>query len=505
MNPFSVVFKEALKYAKKRKIVLPDEYYQKMTARQRKQAVSIAGLAKLSLIGQIMSQLQKVLESGGTFKDFQKDVNGVLPKHRLDNIFRTNIQMAYAQGRHEQQQANKKRRPYLMYSAINDKRTRHDHARLDGVIRPIDDSFWDKHTPPIDYRCRCTVLALTEKEAKEKGVTSDDNLPKNVQTFGSSPKSYTDDLIKLVDDVPTPPMGDSKVWNKLKNDIKSHDVLPPPQEWQSVAKIGEELYKKHQHIFDKVDFGKPFDFSNAVREVMKIEGVKVGGEVSMIGEYTEKVQSVLNAYPTAWIEKSNELGKIVVKNSPKRGYHLLIDNPKTAEALQNKDYFKFYKLAEFKKFAGKINHNDSLVLLNYLEQDGVFRLSHDITIHEFGHRLQSAMPELDEYFTQFWIARTKGEKTRPLAKIQSERGEFPTYDKKEVGRKDNFANVYVGKNYGTDDNPAPKEVLTMTFQQLLGSNTMNYATDIKPDTEKYWQNDREMLYLGLALLIRYKP
>lgn len=220
MNPFSVLFKKALEYAKKRKIVLPDEYYQKMTARQRRQAVSIAGLAKLSLIGQIMSQLHKVLESGGTFKDFQKNVNGVLPKHRLDNIFRTNIQMAYAQGRYEQQQMNKKRRPYLMYSAINDKRTRHDHARLDGCVRPIDDPFWDKHTPPIDYRCRCTVLALTEKQAKEKGVTSDDDLPKNVQTFGSSPKSYTDDLVKLIDDVPIPPMGDSKVWNALKEQIK---------------------------------------------------------------------------------------------------------------------------------------------------------------------------------------------------------------------------------------------------------------------------------------------
>lgn len=225
MNPFSVLFEQALKYAKRRKIVLPDEYYHKMTARQRKQAVSIAGLAKLSLISLIMGELNKTLQSGGTFKDFQQNAKGVLPQHRLDNIFRTNIQMAYAQGRYEQQQMNKKRRPYLMYSAINDKRTRHDHARLDGVIRPIDDSFWDKHTPPIDYRCRCTVLALTEKEAKEKGVTSVDDLPKNVQTFGSGPKDYSDDLGKLIDDVPVPIGGDEMVWQALKGEIKEQQKL----------------------------------------------------------------------------------------------------------------------------------------------------------------------------------------------------------------------------------------------------------------------------------------
>lgn len=130
-----------------------------------------------------MAQLQNVLDNDGNFDDFQKMVEGndvdiTLPKHRLDNIYRTNIQMAYSYGRYQQQQANKKNKPYLMYSAVNDSRTRPTHRALHGMIRPIDDQFWNIHTPPSDYRCRCHTVALTEAQAKDKGVTPADDLPK---------------------------------------------------------------------------------------------------------------------------------------------------------------------------------------------------------------------------------------------------------------------------------------------------------------------------------------
>lgn len=261
---FDVLFQKAIDYAKNRKIVLPDEYYHAMTARQRRQAVSIAGLARLAQISHIMNELNKVLENGGTFSDFQKQVGGDLPKHRLDNIFRTNIQMAYAQGRYAHQQINKKHRPYLMYDAINDSRTRHDHARLDGVIRHIDDPFWDKHTPPIDYRCRCTVLALTEEEAKEKGITSDDDLPQNIKTFGSSPKDYQNDLDRLIDDVPVPIGGNSKAWQELKNRIKQEQAQ------------ATEIIDKVQELYAAMAKQEPF-ITQAMTDITQKAGVSLAG------------------------------------------------------------------------------------------------------------------------------------------------------------------------------------------------------------------------------------
>ena len=163
---FDVQFIEAIAYALNRDVVLPDDYYEGMTPIQRQQAVSIAGLAQTEQIKHVMGLVNEQLVDGGTFADFQKavkagDIDVNLPKHRLDNIFRTNIQGAYGRGRWYQQQQNKAERPYLMRDGINDIRQRPAHKALDGVVRHIDDPFWQKHYAPDGYRCFLPDTAIS--------------------------------------------------------------------------------------------------------------------------------------------------------------------------------------------------------------------------------------------------------------------------------------------------------------------------------------------------------
>ena len=47
--------------------------------------------------------------------------------------------------------------PNLEYTTAKDDRVRDSHAKLDGVIRPINDGFWDTYYPPNGWRCRCSV------------------------------------------------------------------------------------------------------------------------------------------------------------------------------------------------------------------------------------------------------------------------------------------------------------------------------------------------------------
>ena len=47
--------------------------------------------------------------------------------------------------------------PNLEYTTAKDDRVRDSHAKLDGVIRPINDKFWDTYYPPNGWRCRCSV------------------------------------------------------------------------------------------------------------------------------------------------------------------------------------------------------------------------------------------------------------------------------------------------------------------------------------------------------------
>lgn len=203
---FDVQFIEAIAYALNREVVLPDNYYNVMTPIQRQQAVSIAGLAQTEQIKHVMGLVNEQLVDGGTFADFQKavkagDIDINLPRHRLDNIFRTNIQGAYGRGRWYQQQQNKDERPYLMRDGINDSRQRPAHKILDGIIRPIDDPFWQTHTAPDSYRCRCIMRSLTKEQAQAKGVTVADDLPdiKPQDGFsGGTPAQYTNRMTTLV-------------------------------------------------------------------------------------------------------------------------------------------------------------------------------------------------------------------------------------------------------------------------------------------------------------------
>ena len=174
-----VTFLEALQYAHSKKVVLPDEFYS-MDLKTRQMATTVSFLSSLEQAESVIKSLNKTLASGGTFNDFQKlvaDSEIVLPKHYLDNVFRTNIQSAYGHGRWQQQQRNKDKRQYLMYSAINDSRVRPAHLALNRIVLPINHPFWLTHYPPLGFRCRCTCIALTEAQALKYGITPDDKLP----------------------------------------------------------------------------------------------------------------------------------------------------------------------------------------------------------------------------------------------------------------------------------------------------------------------------------------
>jgi SPP1 gp7 family putative phage head morphogenesis protein len=188
-----ITFLEALHFAKSRKIVLPDEFYS-MDLNTRQLATTVSFLSGILQIETVIKSLNKTLAEGGTFNDFQKLVEEneiVLSKHYLKNVFRTNIQTAYGHGRWQQQQKNKANRPYLMYSAIDDTRVRPSHLALNRIIRHIDDPFWLLYYPPWGFMCRCTVIALTEKEAQKLGITSDEDLPQIAEDMGWSTSPLT--------------------------------------------------------------------------------------------------------------------------------------------------------------------------------------------------------------------------------------------------------------------------------------------------------------------------
>lgn len=90
--------------------------------------------------------------------------------HRLRTIFNTNMDVAYARAHWHHVQENKHARPYLMYVAVLDQRTRPSHAAMHGKVFHVDDPIWDHLYPPNDWGCRCSVRALTAEQVAELGL-----------------------------------------------------------------------------------------------------------------------------------------------------------------------------------------------------------------------------------------------------------------------------------------------------------------------------------------------
>lgn len=75
-------------------------------------------------------------------------------------------------------QENKETLPLLKYITVGDDRVRPEHAELEGVIRPVDDDFWDMYYPPNGWNCRCDVIQLSDgTETPLDDIVTPANMP----------------------------------------------------------------------------------------------------------------------------------------------------------------------------------------------------------------------------------------------------------------------------------------------------------------------------------------
>ncbi|MEW9901042.1 PBECR2 nuclease fold domain-containing protein [Chitinivorax sp. PXF-14] len=155
-------------------------------------AFTAAGVMKADVLADLKAGLVDALKHGHTRQEFIDGLTPLLQKkgwwgthaqtdpqtgemhgkgltpRRLGTIFDTNMQTAYMAGRYQAMLANVDDRPYWMYSAIMDRRTRPSHAALNGRVFRHDDPIWNSIFPPNGFRCRCSVRALDGDDLKAR-------------------------------------------------------------------------------------------------------------------------------------------------------------------------------------------------------------------------------------------------------------------------------------------------------------------------------------------------
>jgi SPP1 gp7 family putative phage head morphogenesis protein len=153
--------------------MLPSEYYGSIPDEARHAAFTVSTLASLEQITAVMDSLYSAMRSGMSMKEWREQAlktDWSLSPARLDLIYRTHVQNAYMMGHWRQFEENRMRRGYLMYSAIDDARVRPSHLAMSGYVARIDDAIWNQWSPPCGFNCRCTLISLTEAQAKARGL-----------------------------------------------------------------------------------------------------------------------------------------------------------------------------------------------------------------------------------------------------------------------------------------------------------------------------------------------
>jgi SPP1 gp7 family putative phage head morphogenesis protein len=144
---------------------------------------TVAGVASMDLLLEIQKQLEKALESGMTFAEFQENIEEKLDSagwvsgetslspSRLTTIWRTNLKSAYSAGRYESMMENKQSRKYFQWRTMSDNVVRETHAELESRVFSLDDEIVKTHWPPLDFNCRCHVVAMNDRDLKRKNLT----------------------------------------------------------------------------------------------------------------------------------------------------------------------------------------------------------------------------------------------------------------------------------------------------------------------------------------------
>jgi SPP1 gp7 family putative phage head morphogenesis protein len=115
---------------------------------------------------EISEQFKQLFSGKGeikTLSDFKKGALEILKTYNV-NYLTTEYNFAISQGlsanRWQQIESEKHLYGCLKYVTVGDGRVRPEHAALDGIVRPVGDSFWKKFYPPNGWNCRCTVMQV---------------------------------------------------------------------------------------------------------------------------------------------------------------------------------------------------------------------------------------------------------------------------------------------------------------------------------------------------------
>lgn len=178
------------------------EFYDKDLAMALKQSI-----AKFSALKEtsFRKDVENLMTDGDRFvpwSEFKKEafkLSGDYNGRWLETEYHQTVANANMAQKWKDFESNTDLYPNLKLVTVSDARVRPEHKVLDGTIRPFNDPFWNTHTPPLDWGCRCNIEQTDEETTEVKGglqlkIEFENNPGKTGAIFGGT--AYENKLSK---------------------------------------------------------------------------------------------------------------------------------------------------------------------------------------------------------------------------------------------------------------------------------------------------------------------
>jgi hypothetical protein len=177
----SLPFQQQIDYFRG-KVDLPTRSWTDIYNAEHDYAFVVAGAVKRDLLTDLRGAVEKSIANGTTLEQFRKDFDQVVGKHgwqynggrgwRTNVIWETNLRQSYNAGR-EAQMADpelRKRRPYGVYRHGDSAHPRPMHLAWNGTTLPLDDAWWETHSPSCGWGCKCKKFMLSARDVERQGL-----------------------------------------------------------------------------------------------------------------------------------------------------------------------------------------------------------------------------------------------------------------------------------------------------------------------------------------------
>lgn len=164
------------------KTKVPTATWKDVWKEQHDTAFMVAGAMKADLLNDLFKAIEKAITEGTTLETFRKDFDEIVKKHgwqykggpawRTRVIYETNVRQAYNAGRERQMLDPdlRKHRPYGVYKHGDSAHPRALHLKWHDTVLPLDDPWWDTHTPQNGWGCTCKKFSLSDAEMQSRGL-----------------------------------------------------------------------------------------------------------------------------------------------------------------------------------------------------------------------------------------------------------------------------------------------------------------------------------------------